>query len=342
MSASSPITARVTIDSKIVGLTEKSSRYALDSIAVIPVRQMETVKVGTTAKYEAITERRPVNEVYCVATNAKGLVIRKQFGLASREALLPGALAKPSTKSKVNTVSLNGRWESTLGTMAEERQERFPRVKDVVTEFPVDSHVITLDAELLLKIAQAVGDGKNATVNIIIDPNSPGMVGISANDDGSTAAIGLLCAARSESDTTEKPGVVQDYNRKVNAFVTNDAGAESDEWGEKVVAILNPVTDPQNAPVAEMSTPGYMMRVGAVVRSQAESTVCLFDCGKGTFEAYGNCAEIVSAQLGVTMQKWEREAGYSVDMVTAYNSTIGELSAKLKLQGYDVAVITDF
>lgn len=258
MSTDSPITARFTVTSKIAAVTsDDNNRWVLNSVRVEPVRMMENVAIGRKAKtFEPITSRQPVAEVYTVATNGIALGIRREAGLASKECLLPNSLAKPGTKKQVNRVALNGRWESTTGKIAEETSGRYPAVKSIVEQMPTDSVVITLDAAQLRKLSDAIGDGSNHKISLIINPDSPGVMGVISHAD-SPSTFGLLMSCISETNLQNTP-IVDRFNRRVAEYQANDKFIREDdhiEWETAVSEILNPADVKTDKPVTIFKKP---------------------------------------------------------------------------------------
>lgn len=263
MSTQSPITARFTVTSKIAAVTsDDNRRYALDAVYVEPVRAMERVEIGKKATtLEPISIRQPVAQVYTAATNGISLAVRRETGLASEPCLLPNGMAKPGTRNKPNRVALNGRWESTAGKVAEAMKGRFfPRVKDIVESYPADSIVITLDADELRKIADAIGDGKNHCVNLIIDPAQPRMIGVRHNAEEKAGSFGLImsCGEGTDAKWNRRPDIVKAFNSAVNEFKGNQAFIRDDErteWETAVDEILNPPEVSSEKPVTIFKKP---------------------------------------------------------------------------------------
>lgn len=258
MSTQSPITARFTVTSKIAAVTsDDNRRYALAAVYVEPVRAMERKEIGKKATtLESISVRQPVAEVYTAATNGISLAVRREPGYASKQCLLPNALAKPGTKKQRNQVALNGRWESTAGKVADEPKALFPRVKQIVKKFSRESIVLSLDAAQLRSLADAIGDGSNHVVHLIVDPDDAGMIGVMTNSDVNNS-FGLMMTCHNGRDVIQSPQVVQNFNDAVSSFSNNDtvSGGDCDEWETAVGEILNPPEATSPKPVKIIKKP---------------------------------------------------------------------------------------
>lgn len=162
----SDIRATVTIDRPLSPCCDvTATRYALSAIRVLP---------------------RDDESVFCFATDGKILAIAAQRGNASAPCLLPSSLAKVSSKTSSRAL-LNGTWNAETGRMigdkfradgsparsASEPEGRFPNASYILPIVEENNRVVSIDAHLLKKLADAIGD--NGRINLILsdDPAKP-------------------------------------------------------------------------------------------------------------------------------------------------------------------------
>lgn len=232
--STSPISVRINPTTKINGCTDKeASRYSLGSVQIVPIIQDERVVIGRNADMSQITERRPTNEVYAVATNGQIMAVNRIEGMAVETALCPAPMMKPEAARLRNKVSLNGRWESTSGKIAPIPEGRFPRVADVLPTARTVTMGIT--PELLKRLSDAISTDGIVSLIFDVDQNNlvSGSIGV-MGDNG----FGVIMP------TTSVVGTKDRYSCAVKEFQDNMTAENTDERKAAVLALLNPADAP--------------------------------------------------------------------------------------------------
>lgn len=244
--SNSPISVRINPTTKINACASKESkRYALANVQIVPIIQDEVVSIGRNADGSQLTERRPTNEVYAIATDGQMMAVNRLHGMAVESAMCPAAMMKPEAAKLRNTVSLNGRWESTAGKMAELPEGRFPRVADVMPTSRTVTMAIT--PELLKRLADAIST--SGIVNLIFDVDQDNLVTSSIGVIGDNG-FGVIMPAESVTGTKDR------YSCAVKEFQDNMVAENTEERKAAVLAILNPDMAPKETqPAAQESTP---------------------------------------------------------------------------------------
>ena len=216
-----------------------------------------------------LTETRPVNEVYTVATDCRVLSIVKQPGLAVDAALLPGKMSDPAKSRTMKTVSLNGHWQA-YSTHLKTRETDtkslpvvaglFPPVSDILPRFGKSSSIVVrLDAVLLANLAATMTNDNGKGVDMIIETTKRGGEPVfSASPIGVLGVNGfgviMPLGFDREEAATYRNHSIDTYNQLADGFRANLEAVknQTDERRAQVLAILNPQAETQSATVCEI------------------------------------------------------------------------------------------
>ena len=299
--SNSPISIRVNPTTKINGCTNKeATRYAISSVQIVPIIQDERVVLGRNVDGTQITERRPTNEVYAVATDGQIMAVNRLEGMAVEAALCPAPMMKPEAAKLRNKVTLNGRWESTAGKVAPIPEGRFPRVADVLPT--ARTVTMALTPELLKRLSDAIST--SGIVSLIFDVDQNNLVTSSIGVMGDNG-FGVIMPAESVTGTNDR------YSCAVKEFQDNMVAENTAERKSAVLAMLNPdmapkelqQPEPEPTPevIAENAHRAMFAKITAVQDKGADCA--LFPVGSD-YRVYKSDAYRVAKALGL---KWDIE-----------------------------------
>lgn len=130
-------------------------------------------------------EARPGKDgVWLSATDGHVLAIHKADGEATEPCLIPKPLL-PTRKAGDVITRENGELRAASGKVATPNDGPFPPCTDILPDVRQTDrigHVVTLNAQLLLNLAKAIGDGGKPTVTLFLPKNEKKAIAVLGGD----------------------------------------------------------------------------------------------------------------------------------------------------------------
>lgn len=346
--SNSPISVKVNPSNRITGCTDpESSRYALSGVMLVPVMDTEPVQIGVRIDSTPITETRPKNEVYAVATDSRCLAVTRMAGMAVETTLCPGKLLTPPAARTAKTVSLNGEWKAesvklksgeTTASTQPPLEGRFPQIQDVIPRSFTNAVTVTLDAAILARLSDAVRSADKGVTLII-----------NVNDDQTTedpicvlgdAGFGVIMPL--SADTGAEHRFSAERAEFLRHLITKE---NTEERKAEVLRILNPDLYPvvetpvEETPVDDAEETAHRETFSKVtaIRAKYHETFCFFPFSN-LYVAYQQDALQVAKLLGLPLDTEYQGTDHEMLSTCFMANDLDTYLLKLAKSGFRVAI----
>jgi len=357
--SNSPISVRVTPSNIGTCADMSATRWAMNGVQILPILRDESVAIGVKVDGTKLTERRPVNECYAVATDGIALAVTKLEGMAATPALCPAELLKKPAKAReITAVELNGQWKASTRKLSTSTvtdktapiiEGRFPPVKDILPAVTSSSVKLCLDASALARLAEVISPilpGKHYTieqgkVTLIFDVSKDGTVDSPIAIAGTTG-FGVIMPCNADKNSA------RDYRSEIEDFKHNLNETNTEERQQRVIELLNPdlalkETPVEETPVEEIpaedpAAVAHRAKFDAICTAKAgHGEICLFPVG-AEYHAYLSDAEPLAAALELSVSVEYPDTDHELKIATFKQADLAISFNKLARAGLFIHV----